>query len=809
MAAQLDDVDQDMPQTQPNQGAPNLLWIAWSRKSLIVLGIVVGVVLGSLYYVQRKPIYQSTAQVLVVKKRPDATPILGEDARMGYYEDYLSTHSVLIKSPVIVGRAVKKHNLQDLQTFAGVGDPTGNILSHLTVSRDTKEGVSNNILMLSFRGGVPDECAKVLNAIIDGYKDFLDETYKNVSDDTLHLITRARDELLTDLQKKESEYRQFRVRAPLLWKGKEGTSLHQERLSNIEAKRSAAIVRHAEVQARLNGIENATKNGRGRSELVAIVLQLANRTSSPTDKPLAALNPEDQLLPLLVQEQVMLKDFGPDFPALQALRKRIELTREYAARQASLLTDGATKGKGGERLPDAVDIYVQSLKLELAQILLEEQSLAQLFDREKLETKNQIQDEIQDETYRTNIARTQQLYDGVIKRLQEIDLVRDLGGYEARPIFPALAGLKVEPKPFPIFSVSVFLGLLGGLGLAYLAEITDKSFRTPEEIRRRLGIPILGHIPLISVEENARHNEDPAVANIDDTLCTVHRFKSVDAEAYRGVRTALYFSSRGESHKVLQVTSPEKGDGKSTLCANLAVSIAQSGKKTVLIDADFRKPRVHKLFGVSGRIGLASVVAGQVPLDDAIFESGVPGLSLMPCGALPPNPAELLLSYRFKEVLDALREKFDYVVVDTPPLLAVTDPGAISARVDGVLLVLRICKNGRPRAERAREVLQTLGARILGAVVNGVGTYADYRGYGYERYGYGYGRNGYGYHDSDDDSYYLDNGHTNGDTHEPVHAVVNGVATAENGAAEPTPRTKKRTSSMARRSLLRRLFVWW
>ena len=219
------------------------------------------------------------------------------------------------------------------------------------------------------------------------------------------------------------------------------------------------------------------------------------------------------------------------------------------------------------------------------------------------------------------------------------------------------------------------------------------------------------------------------------------------------MRTALYFNTQGKEHSVIQVTSPTPGDGKTTLAANLAVSIAQSGKRCLLVDADMRRPRQAVTFGIQSEEGFATVLSGQSHWRDVVQEcEEVGGLSVLPSGAKPNNPAELSSLPAVKDLIEELREEYDFVIIDTPPLLAVTDPCPIAARVDGVILTLRIKKNVRISAERASEILRNLGANIIGLVVNGVGaqsgygsqyTYGAYRaGYAYNGYGYGYG---YGY----------------------------------------------------------------
>jgi succinoglycan biosynthesis transport protein ExoP len=192
---------------------------------------------------------------------------------------------------------------------------------------------------------------------------------------------------------------------------------------------------------------------------------------------------------------------------------------------------------------------------------------------------------------------------------------------------------------------------------------------------------------------------------------------------------------------VIQITSPNPDDGKTMLSANAAISMAQSGKRVLLIDAEMRKPDLHRLFGAPGEVGLASVIAKEIEIQDAVQETGVANLWLLPSGSVPPDPAELLSSSRFTELIAVVREQYDYVLIDTPPVLAVTDPCVVAARVDGVLLTLRISNDSRQHAQRATAILSSMGVNVMGVVVNGVP-----RGNAEYEYGYGeYGHQGNGH----------------------------------------------------------------
>ena len=355
---------------------------------------------------------------------------------------------------------------------------------------------------------------------------------------------------------------------------------------------------------------------------------------------------------------------------------------------------------------------MQSLKEDMKINAQKTAELDKVFLREQESARKTSVTQLVDEQQHAEIARVKEMFDQVMKRLQEISLVKDYSGLTTRLISPPGAGYKVKPNPLTTMAYALVGSLLAGCGLAYLIELSDKSFRTPDQIRIELALPVLAHIPATHSKKalaaangkanghvgNGKANghagaekANGQAANADpngqpaESLWTVHDPRGREAEAFRAMRTALYFSARNKPLKLIQVTSPNPGDGKSTVIGNLAVAMAQSGKKVLLVDGDLRRPRIHRNFAVDNSVGLTSLLRGEAEFLDAIRTTAVKDLWVLPCGPRPKNPADLLTLPRFKEFLDWARKHYDFVLVDSPPLLAVSDPAIIAAGMDAVV----------------------------------------------------------------------------------------------------------------------------
>ncbi|MEP6690650.1 MAG: polysaccharide biosynthesis tyrosine autokinase, partial [Gemmatimonadaceae bacterium] len=284
-----------------------------------------------------------------------------------------------------------------------------------------------------------------------------------------------------------------------------------------------------------------------------------------------------------------------------------------------------------------------------------------------------------------------------------------------------------------VFMTALIFGLTIGLGVAVAVENLDDSVKSPDEVRDRLGMAVLGTIPRIREGSTMRRDND------DSRLVTHVDPRSPVAEAYRSLRTNLAFARANTAMRTMVLTSPGPADGKSTTVANLAITFAQQGQRTLLIDADLRRAVLDKLFKVPRAPGLTDVLVGQKKLFDILHPTEIPNLSVLGSGQFPPNPAELLGSSAMREVLREAEEHFDIVLLDSPPLLAVTDAAVLATMVDGAILVVRVGATAKTAVRRAMAQLQTVTGRLIGAVLNDVdfrqaafgGTYGYYYYYYY------------------------------------------------------------------------------
>jgi len=717
-----------------------LLGTLWRRKWLLLLTALLGVAGGFLYVSRQPTIYESTCQLLVVKKQSGMeSETVGSLAEYQNQltADHLATEMDTIKSKRIVDRAIEIGNLNELpslQLLVTDNTPlTKAIMQRIKTTRGGKDSQTknSNTINVSFQCHDAGECAEVLSAIVASYQEFLESSSKNVGNEVVTLFDQAQK------TKKQLDYHQFLAEKKLLRNPETDgvVNVHTNRILELESSKSRIQVQITDVKSSLDRIREAVAN-QVAPEVIIHNIQYNESQNVSGQVASAESGMQQQLNALRMEERTLLEKMGEGHPKVVGVRNQIkEIRRQLMGPKALEIAEPQ----------DFITTYLSSLEERLKELKDREAGYQRQIDEELVNAKSILELELKDRAMRDDVENTRLLGDAAVKRLQEINLIKDFGSYNVQILAEPELGVAVGPRVALILAGAAILGGFFGFGLVYLVENSDLSFHSAQDVSNSLGSPILGRVPTAFSDE--MEMQKPG-SQMDSSLAVFHRPKSKMAESFRAVRTALFFNSNASNSRVIQFTSADPGDGKSTVSTNVAASIAQSGKRVVIIDADFRRPRIHSIFGLpKGIVGITSVIVGDAELDDAIHPTEMENLFCLPCGVRPPNPSELLTSPRFKELLEVLRERFDFVVVDTPPLLVVSDPNVVAAYVDATVLTVRLKKNGRPGALRSAEMLHSIGANLLGVVVNGVSESASYG------YGYNYGGDQYAYND---DVYYED-----------------------------------------------------
>ncbi|RMH14202.1 MAG: polysaccharide biosynthesis tyrosine autokinase [Gemmatimonadetes bacterium] len=410
---------------------------------------------------------------------------------------------------------------------------------------------------------------------------------------------------------------------------------------------------------------------------------------------------QDEIQRLLTEERVT-----PDHPRVQAIRT--QLARDEGS------------------LRDAVDRHLQGIDREMAEVRTELDRIQEAQRRFP-----QLQNRYDELDLQRSIDREMVLY--LQSQLYQAQiLAQGAGDGFIDVVDPPGAPIEVTPRGKINLMLGALLGLILGVGAAFFLEYLDRTVRTSADVETLLGIPVLGIIPRLRKvdEEDDRRAGLPLIVALDPL--------DPAAEAYRNLRMNLMFmSTEDEPIRTILFSSPGPHEGKSTTAVNFAVMLAQQGQRVLLIDADLRRPSLHRAMDLLREPGLTNLLVGDAEAREAIRPNVLPNLDMLPSGPFPPNPSELLNSKAMQRLLEELQGKYSHIIVDSPPVLAVTDAALLGAHTDGVVLVLRSGETEQRAAERAVEQLRRVGVRVFGAVLNEVSTSNAEESY-YLQYYYGY-----------------------------------------------------------------------
>ena len=690
-------------------------YVIAKRLWLLLLCFMTSIVIMLVMMARQVPEYQATAKMQLTRsvglpanlQQRDAEAILG---------DYTATQCNVIRSRDVIRRAREKLGLTP-EEFNG----KFKAMSVYPVWQTA-------ILAITVTGLEPAFCADYANAIADAFMEYKSEERSGSSQNTGVILSQQANRLAEEVAAMEERLLAF-VRENSVVGIQERGNVAADLLARLSKQSAEYRTQRMLLEAQQPLLAQASDEVVLATLVYGIPASETSAEPAPGDAP-----PEDGGAESLLEHGVVAP------PGWEGLK------RENAMLEAQLVSY-RTKYKDEHPLIQETVRKLQqnedAMKVELQFALKQFYSqLEALGIKEKAASRVEQQWEEQAleidrkqkeyEGLQRNLDRLQKLYDLIFNRLQEVDISAGIQMESVRILERALTpGGPIKPRNLQSLFLAALIGLAAGIGLIFLLEFMDDSVRYPEEVARSLGAPSLGLVPTA----HWKHEGDASywIGNVDSS--------SGFSEAYRNIRSALLLNPSGKPFKTLTVTSAVPKEGKTTTTANLATSFAQVGHKVLLVDADLHRGGVHRFFGLQAGLGLTDVLLGHSDLDQVVQKTEVEGLDLIGTGAFPDNPAELVLRKEMGAFLAAASQKYDVVILDAPPVLAVSETTVIASQTDGVVLVVWSGRTSRKLVQVAMRQLLSRGANLLGVVLNNLdltrmGNYGA-SGY-YHYYGYDY-----------------------------------------------------------------------
>lgn len=686
------------------------------RKWFILLCTVVAGVAVTAGTMRQPKIYEATAQVLIEPVLPkvlrDNVGIDDLQAQSRSEIAFYNTQHKTITSRAVIADVVSRLRLnEDLDFLAARGlgeEPTDReveaaVLGIVQVVPERR----SRIVKLAVEDLDPDRAARIANALGQAYIDYSLERRLDNNRIASEWLDKRVIDFQRSLEDREKELHAFKARHTLV-------SVSLEDRQNMTAA-SLGILNEKLLET--------------RAELIA--LQSRKRT---IDRLLAAGEPATEIVQQLEKSEVVA-DLRASLEKLD--RERAEQSVRYGDKHPVMVALAERRARNAKALQEEVDIVMSGLDNQISALETSERELAREMANEKEEALELNSMGLEYSKLTRDLGTTKEMYESLLKRQTETSLSGLL-----KSNFVSWFE-KAEPRLVPVrpslpknAGLGFGAGLLLGIAVVVMGVLLDNTVHSRADIEELLRLPFLGVFPRIL-------GEDGGVPDNRD-LYVLDNPKSGAAECARSVRTNLVFMATDRPLRRLLLTSARPGEGKTTTIAALGIAMAQAGNRVIILDTDLRKPRLHRAFGVSGEKGLTSILVGE-PMEACVKSTDLMNLHVLPCGPLAPNPAELLHSEKFLNLLDELSEKYDRVLLDSPPIGVVTDAAILSQVSDGTVFVVQANSTPKEAIRRSARQLSDVGAPVLGVILNdfeigskGRGGYSDYYYYQYYR---GYGEN--------------------------------------------------------------------
>ena len=713
------------------------LLILRKHQWLILSFMLAVVTIVSIATFRMQPVYVATARIEIDRENANILPFQGMDSYdfMMDLDNYIETQSRILTSETLALQTIRSgvagpHDIAGDESEAVATGTLANQkrppeLAAFLGSLSVKRVPTSRLLDVSFESTSPQLAAQIVNAHI---KNYIDQNFQSRYEATSRASTWLTDQLneLKIRVEKSEDARIAYERQNQIWELDDKQSITTQRLSEANKELTDAQSDRMKKEALFNFAKAGNMEAVPQIQDSVIVQDLTRKRSD-----------------IYAQYTDALNQYGPNYPRVQRFEAQLK--------ELDQTIDKARKA------------VVDRLDSEYREARQREEMLMEVLDQQKAEVNQMAERMVQYNILKRDAEANKALYDGLLTKLKEAGISAGLRSSNIRVVDPAMIPTTpARPAKARNVVLAFLVGLVGGIGLALVREYLDNTVKTPDDIETLARLPSLAVVPTFAdaVNGNGTRNRllGRADANGHDSrieLVAQHLPKSQMSEAFRALRTALLLSQAGHPPQVILVTSALPREGKTTAAANLAVTLAQLGDRTLLIDSDLRKPGVGRLLNLGNGqyAGLSSYLAGVSTLDlVTIQHPTIPNLSAIPTGPLPPNPADLLSSSKLAEAVAELRTKYKFIVIDSPPVMAATDAVILSVQTDGVLLVVRSGETPKEAFTRTRDLLVSVKCRLLGVVLNAVDSNAPdyYYSYRYYPYSYGYGPQEADNHKEDD-----------------------------------------------------------
>lgn len=725
-----------MDERQEQEIRPLEILAVLQRRRLLILVCLAGVLLPVFLYNQVAPrIYQAQTTIIFQEQR-EAIPTF-DFSEAFTRQSYLVNQIEEIKSRTLSEEVV---DLLPGEIRAVLLPRTNGLTEEARREALTKavrgsiaaQPVRNSdVIVIKVQATKPKAAAGVANAVAEVVKRRNVAVKREKASSTRKFIEEQLPKVEGALRKDEEALSAFKAHNQVV-------SLSDE-AKELLVRTTSVATEHAKAQAERRAAEQrlASVRAQMKTQRASVVPSITRTTSAWADtlrKKLVSLEVE--------YTNLLVKGYGTDHPQMKKLTREIAQTKGQLAGEVLRVAEGETLGDPMSRLADLskeslgleIDIQTDSTREASLRTVLDsyDRQMERLPNKELLLLRLTRSQQVNDNIYRLLLERFEEARiteAGQIGNVRVIDTAKE-------PRSP------IKPRRFQNLLLALIVGLTLGGGLAFFTESLDRSIKNPEEAEALLGIPVIGLIPSIGDLDGKFKGTRNEIELISSRLVTHFVPRSPVAEAYRTVRTNLSFSRPDNPPRTILVTSAVPQEGKTTTTANLAITLAQMGGKTLIVDSDLRRPAIRKVFNLESKEGLTDYLIGKGGLDALIRTTDIPNLYILPAGQIPPNPSEVLGSQRMKELVAELSRRFEMVFFDSPPVVAVTDAAVLSRNTDGVVLVVQSGATDREAVARAKTLLGNVQANLLGLVLNNIRIESTYGSYHYRYY--------YHYYDSED-----------------------------------------------------------